>query len=184
MRWIPLLALAAACASHPTPKPHDLPRNVSTTHQEPDTPPNCSMGADWNQTEIGAAVFGGDASELKAARVLIWQTIEDDRPLRLDEAIVWTENGGAWTLAHIYRHPLEEDRKWQVSMVFDAENYSPSRAYGKPPTHAELDKFLQDTWWKFDGRAEDGFKILGSGVCADAYQAAFGEPPWHHYGPK
>jgi hypothetical protein len=118
----------------------------------------------------------------KAVRVLAWQVDEDDRPLRVERVLLWVAlRDSRWTLAHLYRHPRDEENSWHVSKVYDAP-YIGIDWYSAAPTRDDLEKFLKGTWWHF--RPSDGFQILGSEVCKAAWQDSFGGPPWHAYSTK
>ena len=114
--------------------------------------------------------------EAATVRVLTWKSEVDDRLLYVDSAIVWIAlEPKQWMLAQVYRHPQHGDG-WQLSRVYDLPQV-PQRSYSIQPTRKDLDQFLAATWWHFD--AMDGFKILASEICADAYRASFGAAPWH-----
>ena len=116
----------------------------------------------------------------KIARVLTWKIEEDDRPLRLETALVWLQGDKSWTLTHLYRHPQDgPSAAWQVSMVYDVP-YEGQRSYDHAPTRADFERFVDATWWKFGSR-ERGWKLLDSEVCRDAWRAAFSVEPWHSY---
>ncbi len=118
--------------------------------------------------------------DVQTARVLAWEITEDDRPLRVERALVWIVfKNQRWTLTHLYRHPQDGPAaKWHVSMVYDVP-YAGSESFSAPPTRAQLDGFLKATWWHF--KPERDWKLLDSEVCADAWKASFNAPPWHKY---
>ena len=104
------------------------------------------------------------ALEARAVGVLRWRIQQDDRPLRIEAAILAVQGESAWDLANLYRHPAYEN-EWRLSQVHDAPHV-PFRGYGHPPTEAEIETFLSDSWWtRNDG---DRFSTLASG----------GQPPW------
>jgi hypothetical protein len=113
------------------------------------------------------------------ARVLAWSSETDERPLDLDRALVWLAFGPKeFMLAHVYRHPRDSKTAWHLSKVYDVP-YQSTAGFRAPPKRADLEDFLQGTWWHFE--AEGGFKLLAAEVCAAAWKASFGVPPWHHY---
>ena len=119
-------------------------------------------------------------------RILTWLVEVDDRPLVIDRVIVWLHRHtdgrpDSWQLAHLYRHPLDappDSAAWHVSRVFDVP-YVGRAAFPKAPTAADLESFLNDTWWRF--RPSDGFWFLDKAVCEHAWQQAIGSPPNHRY---
>ena len=179
-RLLPLLLLAAcghgaATAVAPSNETH-TPATAATTGA-------CGMPADWRADEMARG--GLETATPGDARVLAWQEQEDDRPLRIDEALLWIKSpAGGYSLLHVYRHPLEDgEHDWRQSMIYDDWSFRGVDSYDAPPSHAELDTFLTATGWTFTTDGDD-YRMLGAGVCADAWQAAFGEAPWRGYAPK
>ncbi len=171
-----LLIVLAACGAQPPASVHD---RVAAT---PVASTDCGLPADWHLADLAQASLDRDrppTTQVIAIRVLAWQQTIDDRPLRIDSALVWIRASSPhYTIAHLYRHP-DDGPLWQRSMVFDAPGFEDEIFSDKPPTHAELEDFLGATDWPF--AAEDDFKLVASGVCASAWQASFNEPPWHAY---
>src|SRR5262245_844909 len=85
----------------------------------PDARPTADeIPADWSIAELSKATpLALDESRFY---VLAWEVIEDDRPLRVEACLVLRvldkDDGlGQWCLAHLYRHPGGNDRRWHVS---------------------------------------------------------------------
>lgn len=137
------------------------------------------LPAEWVPTEIAQAALGdAKAAATATLRVLAWQFDEDDRPLLVHSALVWIQAGQSWRLAHLYRHPRDVKPSWRISMVTDVP-YAGAQSYARAPGRAELDRFLDDTWWRF--APHSGFRLLDAEVCADAWRATFAQPPWRRY---
>ena len=173
MRLVPLLLLAC---SHPAP-PAPPPSNSTGATPQPD---DCKLARDWLPAEMGRA---GAAEETppKAAdvQILAWKQDIDERPLRVDSALlVVTVNPKLVILTHIYRHPDDHDG-WQRAMIYDRPGFEAFLAFDRMPTRAELDAFLPATDWQF--AASDGFRLVASHVCEQAWQDVFHARPWHAF---
>jgi hypothetical protein len=137
-------------------------------------------------SELLAALDPDGAYTDSTAHILVWKVDVDERPLVVDRVILWVHHRPAqgkpsWLLANLYRHPLDaptNNERWYVAEVADAP-YTGRRAYASPPTSAELDAFLKDSWWEF--RATQGFWLLDQGVCKNAWRAAIGRDPNHAF---
>jgi hypothetical protein len=127
-------------------------------------------------------------------RVLTWKIEEeqlpegmDDRPLRIETAIMWLElSGHGWTLAHLYRYSQDgPSAAWQIPVIkaTRAVEYVGERSYDHAPTRADLDQFLGNTRWRFEAR-DAGFKLLDSEVCREAWRTSFEVPPGMHTQPS
>lgn len=137
----------------------------------------------WSPNELAHAAM--DEGEVAAeARILIWQIMEDERPLYVESAIVWLRLEGAgrrrWILAHVYRHPRQPQPppEWRLSVVFDAP-HTPRRVFDHAPKNDEIYEFMRDTWWKF--APENGFRLLDASVCAEAWKTVTGQEPTKSY---
>ncbi len=141
------------------------------------------LPASWKLDEmvtIAGARYGVKSAQ--AARVLAWKIEEDDRPLRIDAVLLWLRVDKRWGLANLYRHPLDgPNAPWHVSMVYDVP-YVGEQTFDHAPNRSDLEGFLTDTWWNWEGRS--GFKLLDGEVCPEAWKTAFGAAPWHHYTKK
>jgi hypothetical protein len=167
-----------------TPRPSDkrTATDAPATHLD-DT--GCRVPWDYDVGDILEAIDPDPVSRKTAsARILTWLIEVDDRPLLIDRAILWVHyqfpNGkDSWTLAHLYRHPLDERRtEWQVSRVYDVP-YVGQRPYAVAPRAAELETFLNETWWRFD--AIDAFRLLDADICTKAWTDSIGSAPNHQY---
>jgi hypothetical protein len=170
-----LLALAA-CGSAAAP---EVPHNTV-----PIVPEACApLPADWRPAEMAAAAIGGAATAGDDVRVLAWQQTIDDRPLRIDSALLWIKSAGSgYWLAHVYRHPDDGPKaSWNQAMIYDAPDFRGEESFAKAPTHAQLDEFAQHSDFQFG--PEQDFLLVAYGQCSDAWMKSFGERPWHVYPP-
>jgi hypothetical protein len=169
------LVMLAACASAP-PAP---PSNVVKT--SPPVDPGCKPPSDWHADEMAKAAFNLDAPP-GHIRIVAWKQTIDDRPLRIDSGLVWIKpTDGAAMIGHVYRHPDDKPADWHHAMIYDRPGFESSIVLSAHPTHDELDTFFTATDWQFD--AEQDFKLVSSGLCAQAWRDSFGEPPWHAFPP-
>lgn len=138
----------------------------------------------WNATDLADELFEG-AGTPADARILVWEVKEDDRPLYVEQAILWlrwgAEGAGRWMLVNAYRHPkdLQPLPHWAMAEVFDAPGYAELREFDHPPDNAEVYQFLEDTWWTFE--QERGWTLLHAAVCADVWSDVIGEAPTRFY---
>lgn len=135
----------------------------------------------WLAREM-IAVFQPYATTRVTVRVLAWQVDLDDRPLKVERALVWLRfapegKSPFFMLANLYRHP-DAKGSWAKAGVTDVPHTAAER-FDREPTRADLDKFLKDTWWYF--KPSDGFRMTGSELCARAWQGSFGQAPWRSY---
>lgn len=170
-----LVVLLAACSHASLPAP---PSNTA-----PATPPAaeaCKLLPDWNPDEMARGGMHYDpAPAVTEVRVLAWQQIIDERPLRVDSALLWVQTQGKTIqLVHVYRHPDDKDA-WHQARVYDSPTFAGMTVLSARPTRAEIDAFLGATEWTF--AAPDGFRLVASGLCSDAWTKSFGERPWHAY---
>ena len=162
------IALGAAAVAH-----------ADSTVREQSGGSGCGkMPPSWKLEAITAAAAPGEDARALTTRVLAWQIDEDDRPLRVERALVWiAARDKRWILANLYRHP-KESPEWHISRVYDVP-YVGSQSYSAAPKRAQLDEFLKDSWWHF--RLDSGWRSLGNEVCRDAWMRSFGEAPWRSY---
>ena len=168
---IALLVVAACRAAAPAPV-------VPVHNSVPVIAESCAPPADFLPAEMAKATRNGGGGEV---RILAWQQTIDDRPLRIDSALIWTKSAGSgYGLAHLYRHPDDgPGAPWHVMMIYDAPGFVGQESYAAPPTHAELDALVAESRWEFG--PEQDFKLVASGLCADAWVKSFYEQPWHAY---
>jgi len=137
------------------------------------------FGKQWTLAAIlEGALFVGDP-DVQTARVLAWQITEDDRPLRVEGALLWIAfKNKQWRLTNLYRHPQDKSTLWQRS-VFDDSPLVGYQSYPAPPMKAQLEDFLKATQWPF--KPERHWRLRDSEVCVEAWKTAFNAPPWHQY---
>ncbi len=172
MRW-PLLALAACTPAPPPVLPHNTVPIVAETCASPP--------ADWHLTEMANVAIGGTSDARDDVRVLAWQQTIDDRPLRIDSALLWIKSAhaGYW-LAHVYRHPDDGPKApWNQAMIYDAPDFRGEESFSVPPTRAQLDDFASHSDFQFG--PEQDFTLVAYGMCPETWMKSFGERPWHVY---
>lgn len=105
--------------------------------------------------------------------VLAWKQKVDDRPLYVDEVLVWqkTPNNG-YTLSHMYRHPKEEN-EFRPSVVCDAP-IQPMASFDHAPNTKDVKEFLKNTTWPHE---LTDFKRTGGAVCNENWARVIGAPP-------
>ncbi len=185
---IPQLTFEPKPAPPPLPPPRKEGKPVPITL---DTP--CQhMPKGWKFDELFGTILSQAAEEgeppvtTATLRVLAWQVDVDERPLKVESALVWlaihhTNDKDGWMLLNLYRHPDDAPpggAPWQVSVVSDVP-YKGFDAFPSTPTGADLDRFLQDSWWHFKPR--EGFKMTGKEVCVTSWKKSFGKAPWRSY---
>jgi hypothetical protein len=152
-------------------------------------PAPCGYPSSWKLKEIAEAVSPSDPKG--RAYVLAWKVVEDDRPLRVESCLVLKElgadAGGGYFLAHLYRHPEDKKPEWNVSMthvsgkegtdVYPGMMYTHLDRFATRPTNEEVYTALrfEEVNWTFE--IEEGWKVIGSGVCEANWQEALGEKP-------
>lgn len=96
--------------------------------------------------------------------ILKWKKESDDRPLYVESAIILADLDGQYALAHIYRHPREENSrpKWRLSIVYDVPQIA-LELFNSRPSRKDLNRFEKGSWWK--DVASEGFKLIDSAVC-------------------
>jgi hypothetical protein len=149
------------------PTPSTAPTAIDTSI--PSNAKECGVPADW--TNLDAHLFHADQLV-----VLDWRTKSDDRPLVVDEALVWQRGhddaGLWWFLATLYRHP-KEDNVFQLAVVNDAP-IVPEKRFDHPPNASEVADFLKATTW---GWRDDSFKQSAGRRCTEVWARVIGLPP-------
>lgn len=112
-------------------------------------------------------------------RLLAWYVIEDDRPLRNDNALLLVENTTVdpprFSLVSVYRHATNHE--WNTIGSFH-DRREPVRTLDHRPTRAELDAFIEQSGWSF---VDSWGKIIAGNVIDEHWRAATGEAPWHGF---
>lgn len=148
--------------------------------------PRCGADAAWNLDEMAREGFHdlnfGDDPPYEPAevRILAWdRNARQAKPY--DEALLWIHRkDGGYSLMYVYRHPQSPtNATWELKTFVDTSTMAGDADYAQPPTHADFEAFLDTSAWVFE--SADGFVIDESNVCADVWQATFGEPPWHAF---
>jgi hypothetical protein len=182
IRRLPLV-LVLACARSAVPAAPAAPVYATEARPVEAASAACAVPPGWDVAVMAREVFDFAIQE---GNILAWKIEEDDRPLRIESAIILIRHipagssaglalGWPFILAHVYRHP-QDDNRWHVAMVTDVA-YTGMTQFVEQPTAAQLATFLEDTWWTFGARDQD-YRLLGAGVCGEAWRALFGvEPP-------
>jgi hypothetical protein len=152
----------------------------------------------WSRTEIAKEMppYGADGK----VYVLAWKIVEDERPLRVESCLVLKvlpdeSEEGRWCLAQLYRHPNSKKPEWQLSSTHysggePGTKYFPGldilhvERFKNKPSNKTIYAALgfEQANWKFE--LEKDWKLVGCGVCEDAWQAALGEKPTKFFGPE
>ncbi|MBK7585268.1 MAG: hypothetical protein IPI67_34405 [Myxococcales bacterium] len=161
-----LVASCCLCSCNETPSsppPAPVPQRASATARPPGPPPAtpsvarspdpaavAEMDADaacerlstgWNASEM-VSVFQPSATTLVTVRVLAWQVDLDDRPLKVERALVWLrfvpEGKSLFSmLANLYRHP-DAKGAWAKDGVTDVAHTSDQRFEREPTARLRL----------------------------------------------
>jgi hypothetical protein len=147
------------------------------------------MPKEWKLEEINDGLpYRWEPGEV---HVLAWEVIEDDRPWKVTQALVLkrfdkpTEKGGhRWVLAQVYQQTRDAERPWATPFrppppfPKGAADPQPSDAhvfgyefFAKPPSDAQIAKFLAETHWtprlgKEKTATVDGTRILTTTLTA------------------
>lgn len=148
-------------------------------------PPADRVPDGWDPAKIAGRWL--DAGEAVAdARVLVWTATEDNRPFRLEEAVVWArvegrsrlwpEGGSRWQLERVYRNRqgAAPFAAWELNIDF-ANPKEFTRGFDHPPTGGEVEEFLRASGW--DEFEANGRALPDGAVCAHAWKAATGQWP-------
>lgn len=112
-------------------------------------------------------------------RLMAWFVMEDDRPLRNDNALLLVEDAKAspprYSLVTVYRHATNHE--WNTIGSFH-DRREPVRTHDHRPTRAEVDAFLDQAEWTF---ADAWGKVIAGNVVDSEWQAATGEAPWRSF---
>jgi hypothetical protein len=113
------------------------------------------------------------------ARLLAWYVMEDNRPLRNDNALLLVEHSSSssprYTLVSVYRHAT--NREWNTAGSFH-DPTEPVRTFDHRPTRKEIDAFLAQADWTF---ADGWGRVIAGNVLDDEWRAATGAAPWHAF---
>jgi len=177
-----VIASIGGCKSAPHAPIANAPPAAATVGFDP----RCGADASWSLDEMAREGFHDmnfeDAPPFEPAevRILAW-----DRNTHLakayDEALLWIHRkDGGYSLMHVFRHPQSPtNATWELKTFVDTGAMAGEAEYPQPPTHAELEAFLETSAWVFE--SDEALVIDESNVCADVWQASFGEPAWHAY---
>ncbi len=182
MKWLIFACILCAGCNHspasstPVTTTASIPSATASTPASADPAPSatatvasngdpCAHASAW-AVDRALDQKGGDI------QILAWRQKSDDRPLYVDEALVWQHGEAGWTLAQVYRHP-KEDNAFHLSIVCDAP-YQPEKSYDHAPKVKDVKDFLKNTTWA-DGLV--GFKLDAGKACTDNWSRVIGAPP-------
>lgn len=158
------LALAGACAPARTPVagPAAMPEVEAAARRE--------VALAWTRER------GAETPVVRRVEVLAWETLEDARPVRFSQAVVWLEvvHGGrtGYALANLVRgtHPPE----WQGRTAADGP-YLGARFFDRPVRPEDICALVAapNGWTRPSGQPGD-FRVLASEAPAAAWQRATG----------
>jgi hypothetical protein len=111
------------------------------------------------------------------AHLLAWYVIEDDRPLRNDNALVAViappnTQGPRTTLVQMYRHAF--NRAWNVNLSFHSDA-RPVARFEARPTNAEIYAWLTSNRWDFAPHGD--WRLLAGNVLDGPWAEVTGQPP-------
>lgn len=118
---------------------------------------------------------------LRQAHVLAFKSQVDDRPLRVESALVAVELGrGRWELWHVARNPGADAKRsvWSPYSITDSTQRG-WKSFDHRPTEKEVDAFLGLSCWTFG--AEPPFRLVGGEVFKAGWKAALGFEPGHSF---
>jgi hypothetical protein len=148
---------------------------------------SCGYPRSWKLAEIAAALSPLDPKD--RTYVLAWKVVEDDRPLRIESCLVLKvlDRGEGYMLGNLYRHPDDKKPEWNLAMThvsfkegtdgYPGLMYTHFQRFDARPRNDELYAALrfEEVNWKFE--IEEGWKVLGCGVCNASWLEALGEEP-------
>jgi hypothetical protein len=159
-----ILALAGACVPPPAPVagPAPMPEVEEAARRE--------VALAW------ARERGGESPVVRRAEVLAWETLEDARPVRFSQAVVWLElvHGGrtGYALASLARgtHPPE----WQGRTAVDGP-YLGARFFDRPVRADDICSLVAapNGWTRPSGQPGD-FRVVAGEASPAAWQRATG----------
>ena len=174
-----------------------IPAVIAALGLSPNTSQSDRIPEGWKLDEIAdGALFTWDPQPeirnlVRDAKILVWKTRVDSRPLLLEQCIVWLRCGnpaksGPWILAHVGRHP-SDDPRWFQAAVSSHEAYW-IRSFDHPPGNSEVEEFLSANQWWSDANwwygesvgaltGPDGSRLLDADVCTNAWEEAIGSKP-------
>ncbi len=113
-------------------------------------------------------------SGLRQVHVLATKLEEDDRPLRVERALVLTElNRGRWEFWYLSRNPKggRERSAWTPHYVTDSTQRG-WKSLDHRPTAEDVEGFLKLSGWTFS--AEPPFRLLRGEIFQEAWKSALG----------
>ena len=173
-------APAPGKGKRPCPDPRAVFRGDGLGTSEPLGPVAKTQLPAWDLEILAETARGLACAPAEApARLLAWYVMEDDRPLRNDNALLLVEDTTSrsprFTLVQVYRHA--KNHEWNTIGSFH-DRREPVRTFDHRPTRAEIDAFLAQSGWDF---ADAWGRVIAGNVIDAEWLAATGEPPWRAY---
>jgi hypothetical protein len=155
------------------PVPNELPRSWNFEEIAKKTPPYGDQGRVY---------------------VLAWKVEEDGRPFRVESCLVLKviEDKEGYLLAHLYRHPNDEEPKWDLSTLHvsgeKGTKYFPGleihhdKKFKDRPRNKDIYDSLsiEELGWSF--AQESDWKFVSCCVCEKSWEEAVGEKPTRFFG--
>ena len=148
------------------------------------------LPSEWKLDEMISGVLHAswrDHPEELTARILAWQVVVDERPLYLEEAILWIHftppvEAEFFRLDHVYRHPRETTphlKGWHRSHTASPHTpWTGAATYEERPDNATVIRFFHASAWDV---AFPGFVLIDGAICAGAWKRSTGEAPGFAY---
>jgi hypothetical protein len=146
--------------------------------------------AGWSPEEIALSVTHASWRDNPAdltVRMLAWQIEIDDRPLLVEQAILWIHfhppgKTELWRLVSVYRHPRETRpflQGWRITYLASPHSGKVGLVnYEEKPDSATVVRFFNDSGWEEDTA---GFTLIDGEIGAGAWKRATGAAPGFAY---
>lgn len=155
----------------------------------------CAVPTGWDLGEMAAATppYGTDGK----VYLLAWQILEDDRPFRVEEALVLKHlasngPGDAYHLARLNRDPADKGSTWSLARTHvspESGSDEPGRmlfhslGFSHRPTNREIYAALTPDQVRWNFEPEEGWTRTASRVCERNWRASIGEAPTQGFQP-
>lgn len=194
MRRLSLLSFLLVCCATSAASPRPAPATpseattVEPVEMDPCPPAEFQFGEDdvvSGLQQMGRQIEGQSVE--REFRVLAWMMERDERPLTVQSVVVWVheqvDETERWVLMSMYRNPeTDHDRPFSVNFSFHEGQPHGFFEFDTAPSVEGTMLFLESrAQWSF--QPGTGFRRLGAGVCADAWQQALGGEPPEEFAP-
>ncbi|MGI9569717.1 MAG: hypothetical protein ACR2PH_08270 [Desulfobulbia bacterium] len=120
-------------------------------------------------------------NKLMELHVLSWNTQIDNRPLKIDNLLLWTkwrtESGEQeWAIVSAFRWPENwYYRKWSLPTISHSA-YQPFAEFNHKPTETDVLRFFNEHK-KYHNDSPTNFKLIDGGIRHNTWQCLFGTAP-------